>query len=202
MTYPSPLQHGEKDELKRFFPRRAVVSGAGDALAIVAAGFGRRGDQLRRSMATLQPPGTIQLGQVVGRIAERGYNRNSPSSFSSRSRVSANTAFRKAMPRVSRISLTSRFAQMSLPGRLRLRVANSQPMGFYAQAQIVRCARDTASRCFPRCRLFGFGIDAGGGAAGRRGGIEAGLRRSTRLVEAGMSSSLTRDGIALHRCAR
>ena len=67
----------------------------------------------------------------------------SPSAASTRSRASANMAFPKAMPRASRTWSTCRAGSS---GNIRppspAALLNSQPMGFYAPAQIVRDARE------------------------------------------------------------
>ena len=75
-------------------------------IAIVAGGFTPgEADQLRRAMATFKRTGTIGNFQEED---DRGHGRNgiipanSPSAASARSKASANTAFRKAMPRALR----------------------------------------------------------------------------------------------------
>ena len=75
-------------------------------IAIVAAGFTPgEADKLRRAMATFKRVGTIgtfQRKMIDGMVGQRLRRATSPSAASSRSRASANTAFRKAMPRASR----------------------------------------------------------------------------------------------------
>ncbi len=67
----------------------------------------------------------------------------SPSAASSRSRASANTAFRKATPRASPILVyVSAWIKCHYPDVFAAALLNSQPMGFYAPAQIVRDAQE------------------------------------------------------------
>ena len=80
-------------------------------IAIVAAGFTpSEADKLRRAMATFRRVGTIQTFQdkMVEGMAAKATSANSPSAASARSRVSANTAFPRAMRRASRCSSTPR----------------------------------------------------------------------------------------------
>ena len=75
-------------------------------IAIEAGGFTPgEADQLRRAMATFKRTGTIgnyKQKMIEGMVAQGLSAAISPSAASSRSRVSANTAFRKAMPPPSR----------------------------------------------------------------------------------------------------
>ena len=61
---------------------------------------------------------------------------------SARSKASANTASRKATPRLRAAGLCLGLAQVPLSGRVRSGLLNAQPMGFYAPAQIVRDLRE------------------------------------------------------------
>ena len=114
-------------------------------IAIVAAGFTPgEADQLRRAMATFQRTGTIAQ---LPRQADRRHGRRtatsaiSPSAASSRSRASATTASPKATPPASRCSSMSRPGSSAItPTSSACALLNSQPMGFYAPAQLVRDA--------------------------------------------------------------
>jgi hypothetical protein len=96
-------------------------------------------------MATFRNVGTIHhfetmMVEAWWRAATRA---TSPSAASSRSRASANTAFPKATPQLLRqAGLCLVLAEVPPPGGFACALLNSQPMGFYAPAQIVRDARE------------------------------------------------------------
>ena len=82
--------------------------------------------------------------RLVGRHGREGLRRaSSPSASSSRSRASANTAFRRATPPASRCWSTSAAgSSATTPTPSSPRCSTAQPMGFYAPAQLVRDARE------------------------------------------------------------
>jgi hypothetical protein len=128
---------------------RAAVSGAGDEhrhrRRRLLAG---EADKLRRAMATFRRVGTIGSFQkkMVAACSGTATSASSPSIASARSRALANMAFPKATPPASRCWSMSLLAQVPLS---RMCFAppflNSQPMGFYAPAQI-RDAREHGRR--------------------------------------------------------
>ena len=89
--------------------------------------------------------------------------RTSPQPVSSRSRASAATAFPKAMPPALRCWSMSRPGSRSIiPAAFAAALLNSQPMGFYAPAEIVRCARDHGrDGAGARCRFQRLGLHPG-----------------------------------------
>ena len=108
--------------------------------------------QLRGSEPAAQGDGDVPLAAGISRSSGQDGRADgrraattptSPSAASTRSRASANMASPKAMRRASRISSTCRAGSN---GNIRRRspaaLLNSQPMGFYAPAQIVRDARE------------------------------------------------------------
>ena len=116
-------------------------------IAIDAAQFtADEANQLRKAMATFRsqgqyraPPG--QDGRAHGRAAAT--TPTSRSAASTRSRASANMAFPKATRRASRTSSMCRAGSNgNIPAAFAAALLNSQPMGFYAPAQIVRDARE------------------------------------------------------------
>ena len=93
------------------------------------------------SAATAHPP----LRQEVHRrhARQRLRARLRRCAASSRSRASASTASRSPMPRASRCwSMSRPGSNAIIPTSSPRALLNSQPMGFYAPAQIVRDARD------------------------------------------------------------
>ena len=74
----------------------------------------------------------------------------SPSAASGRSRASANTAFRKATPAsFALLVYVSAWLKCRYPAAFACALLNSQPMGFYAPAQIVRDAREHSVEVLP-----------------------------------------------------
>ncbi len=93
-----------------------------------------------------------------------------PSAASTRSRVSANTAFPKATRRASPIWFTFHaWLKCHFPAAFACALLNSQPMGFYAPAQIVRDAqRAWRHGAAGGCELLRVGLHAGGRGGGYR----------------------------------
>ena len=113
--YPSPApEHGPKNELENVLKRTLGVplfQEQAMQIAITAAKFTPdEADGLRRAMATFRHTGKVHLfrDKFIGGMTARGYDRELPNIVSARSRVSANTAFRKVTQRVSRCSSTPR----------------------------------------------------------------------------------------------
>ena len=127
--------------------RRAAVPGTGDEARH------RRGQLLARRGQRSPPrdgdvPQCRHDPQVRGEDDRRhgrraATNAISPSAASSRSRASAATAFPKAMPQsFARLVYVSAWIKCHHPAVFACALLNSQPMGFYAPAQIVRDARE------------------------------------------------------------
>ena len=79
----------------------------------------------------------------IERMTARGYEREFVESCFNQIAASANTAFRKAMRRASpNLVYVSCWMKCYYPDVFAAALLNSQPMGFYAPAQIVRDARE------------------------------------------------------------
>ena len=116
-------------------------------IAIVGAGFApEEADRLRRAMATFKRNGDIHLfrDKFIAGMVENGYRARLRDALLQPDRgVRRPTAFRRATRRASRCSSTSRpGSSASIPRSFACALLNSQPMGFYAPAQIVRDARE------------------------------------------------------------
>jgi error-prone DNA polymerase len=115
-------------------------------LAIVAAGFTPpEADGLRRAMATFRNHGTVTnyAEKFIGGMVKNGY----PEDFAERCfeqiKGFGEYAFPKAMRRRSAGWPMSRHgSKCHYPGVFTCALLNSQPMGFYAPAQLVRDARE------------------------------------------------------------
>jgi DNA polymerase III alpha subunit len=126
--------------------RRAAVPGAGDAdrhrrRRLHAA----EADRLRRAMATFKRTGgTIASSatRFIGGMVARGYAATSPSAASADRGLRRIRLSREPRRELRAARLRLGLDQVPLPRRLRAALLNSQPMGFYAPAQIVRDARE------------------------------------------------------------
>jgi error-prone DNA polymerase len=118
-------------------------------IAIVGAGFSpSRADELRRAMATFRNTGEIWKlrNEFIGGMTATATTATSPSAASASSRASAPMASRRATPRLRAARLCLRLDQAHHPAAFACALLNSQPMGFYAPAQIVRMRGSMASR--------------------------------------------------------
>ncbi len=115
-------------------------------IAIVAAGFTPgEADQLRRAMATFRKTGTIHTfhTKMVDGMAERGYDRD----FAERCFRQIEGFGEYGFPESHAASFAllvyvSSWLKCHYPDVFAAALLNSQPMGFYAPAQIVRDARE------------------------------------------------------------
>ena len=115
-------------------------------IAIVAAGFtASEADQLRRSMATFRHTGTIHTfhNKMVDGMVERGYEQG----FAERCFKQIEGFGEYGFPESHAASFallvyTSAWMKCHYPAVFACALLNSQPMGFYAPAQIIRDARE------------------------------------------------------------
>ena len=115
-------------------------------IAIVAAGFTpAEADQLRRAMASFRNPGTIHSFQdkFIEGMADRGYARE----FAERCFRQIEGFGEYGFPEshaasFAHLAYVSSWLKCHHPEVFACALLNSQPMGFYAPAQIVRDARD------------------------------------------------------------
>ncbi len=115
-------------------------------IAIVAAGFSpAEADALRRAMATFRRMGTIHTfrRKMIGGMVARGYARD----FAERCFKQIEGFGEYGFPESHAASFAllvyvSAWLKCHYPAAFAAALLNSQPMGFYAPAQIVRDARD------------------------------------------------------------
>jgi error-prone DNA polymerase len=148
--YPSPHpNHGPADELKQVLGKTMGVplfQEQAMRLAMVAAKFsGPEANELRRAMATFRRRGTIDRlrEKMVGRMTERGY----PAEFAKRCFNQIKGFGEYGFPESHAASFAhlvyvSAWIKCHYPTAFAAALVNSQPMGFYAPAQIVACARN------------------------------------------------------------
>src|SRR6476660_9293335 len=147
-SYPSPaLGHGPPDELFKVLHKTLGVplfQEQAMRLAMVAAKFsGPEANELRRAMATFRRRGTIERlhQKMVGRMTARGY----PAEFAERCFNQIKGFGEYGFPESHAASFAhlvnvSAWLKCHYPAAFAAALLNSQPMGFYAPAQIVRCA--------------------------------------------------------------
>lgn len=115
-------------------------------IAIVAAGFTpSEADQLRRAMATFRKMGTIgnfQVKMVEGMVA-RGYERDFAERCFKQIEGFGDYGFPEShAASFALLVYASAWLKYAYPAVFAAALLNSQPMGFYAPAQIIRDARD------------------------------------------------------------
>jgi error-prone DNA polymerase len=150
VEFPSPHpDHGPADELRQVLGKTMGVplfQEQAMRLAMVAAKFtGPEANELRRAMATFRRRGTIDKlhAKMVGRMTARGY----PAEFAERCFNQIKGFGEYGFPESHAASFAhlvyvSAWIKCHYPAAFAAALLNSQPMGFYAPAQIVRCARE------------------------------------------------------------
>ena len=145
---PSP-EYGPADELEQVLGRTLGVplfQEQAMQISIVAAGFtSEEANQLRRSMATFRNSGTIHrfFEKMVEGMVARGYTRD----FAERCFHQIEGFGTYGFPESHAASFAllvyvSAWLKCHHPAAFACALLNSQPMGFYAPAQIVRDARE------------------------------------------------------------
>jgi error-prone DNA polymerase len=149
-VYPAPHPaHGPPDELREILEKtRGVPLFQEQAMkiAIVAAKFAPdEADRLRRAMATFKRVGTIDTfrEKFVGKMVERGY----PETFAANCFSQIEGFGEYGFPESHAASFAllvyaSGWIKCRYPDVFAAALLNSQPMGFYAPAQIVRDAEE------------------------------------------------------------
>jgi error-prone DNA polymerase len=150
VVFPSPSpDHGPPDELQQVLGKTMGVplfQEQAMRIAIVAAGFTpAEADKLRRAMATFRRVGTIQYfrDKLVEGMANRGY----PRDFAERCFRQIEGFGEYGFPESHAASFAllvyaSAWMKCRYPDVFAAALLNSQPMGFYAPAQIVRDAQE------------------------------------------------------------
>jgi error-prone DNA polymerase len=149
VEFPSPHpDHGPADELRQVLDKTMGVplfQEQAMRLAMAAAKFsGPEANELRRAMATFRRRGTIDRlrEKMIGRMTERGY----PAEFAERCFNQIKGFGEYGFPESHAASFAhlvyvSAWIKCHYPAAFAAALLNSQPMGFYAPAQIVACAR-------------------------------------------------------------
>ena len=148
-VYPSPGPEHDPDELKKILGRTLgvpIFQEQAMKIAIDAAKFSpAEANELRKAMATFRSRGTIEKLQekMVGRMIARGYD----GEFAQRCFDQIKGFGEYGFPESHAASFAllvyiSSWIKLHYPDVFCAALLNSQPMGFYAPAQIVRDARE------------------------------------------------------------
>ncbi len=150
VSFPTPSpDHGPPDELANVLGKTLGVplfQEQAMQLAMVAAEFTDiEANQLRRAMATFRNVGTIHLFEqrMVERMAARGYDRAFAQSCFEQIKGFGSYGFPEShAASFAKLVYISSWLKCHYPAAFAAALLNSQPMGFYAPAQIVRDARE------------------------------------------------------------
>ncbi len=150
IDYPSPAPGmGNKDELRDVLGKTFGVplfQEQAMKLAIVAAKFtAEEANGLRRAMATFRNVGTIDnfKGKFVGRMVARGYEPDFAERCFKQIEGFGSYGFPEShAASFAHLVYISAWIKKHHPAAFAAALLNSQPMGFYAPAEIVRDARE------------------------------------------------------------
>ncbi len=149
VEFPSPNPPHDPNELHDVLGRTFGVplfQEQAMKLAIVAAEFTPdEANGLRRAMATFRNLGTIDQfrGKMVGRMVERGYTEDFAARCFKQIEGFGSYGFPESHAQAfAHLVYASAWIKCHHPAVFAAALLNSQPMGFYAPAQIVRDARD------------------------------------------------------------
>ena len=150
VDYPSPSpEYGEADELLLVLEKTLGVplfQEQAMKLAMVAAKFTpEEANGLRRAMATFRNVGTIDTfrEKMVGRMVERGYAQDFAERCFHQIEGFGSYGFPEShAASFAHLVYISAWIKKHHPAAFACALLNSQPMGFYAPAEIVRDARE------------------------------------------------------------
>jgi error-prone DNA polymerase len=149
VTYPSPAPPHDADELKGVLGKTFGVplfQEQAMKLAITAAAFSpAEANGLRRAMATFRNLGTIDRyrDKMVGGMVSRGYERDFAERCFRQIEGFGSYGFPESHAQsFARLVYVSAWIKCHHPAVFAAALLNSQPMGFYAPAQLVRDARE------------------------------------------------------------
>ncbi len=156
-NYPSPApEHGPPDELQAILGKTKGVplfQEQAMRIALVAAKFSdAEVNELRKAMATFRRRGTIGLleEKMVSRMAARGYAQDFAQRCFNQIKGFGEYGFPEShAASFAHLVYVSAWIKCHYPAAFAAALLNSQPMGFYAPAQIVRDAREhgVEARC-------------------------------------------------------
>ncbi|WP_341859571.1 error-prone DNA polymerase [Qipengyuania sp. GPGPB31] len=207
VVIPAPApEHGPPDELSSILERTLgvpIFQEQAMKIALDAAKFSsREANRLRKAMATFRSRGMVDELQdmMVERMVERGYDREFAQRCFNQIRGFGEYGFPEShAASFAHLVYVSSWLKCHFPAAFGCALLNSQPMGFYAPAQIVRDARKHGVSVLPAdvnlsqwdCTLedIGGGTPANGrerarGRQERTIALRLGLRQVDGLPEA------------------
>ena len=147
--FPRPAPPHDPDELQEVLSRTLGIplfQEQAMRLAMVAAEFSsNEANGLRRAMATFRHNGTIHTFEpiFVGRMVARGYDEKFAQDCFNQIKGFGEYGFPEShAASFALLVYVSAWIKKHHPAAFAAALLNSQPMGFYAPAEIVRCARD------------------------------------------------------------
>jgi error-prone DNA polymerase len=157
VTFPCPdPAHGEPDELEKILGRTLgvpIFQEQAMKIALDAAKFSsEEANQLRKAMATFRSRGNIEVLQdkMVGRMVERGYDPDFAQRCFDQIKGFGEYGFPEShAASFAHLVYVSSWIKWKYPAAFACGLLNSQPMGFYAPAQIVRDAREHGVKVRP-----------------------------------------------------
>ncbi|MEM8724354.1 MAG: error-prone DNA polymerase, partial [Pseudomonadota bacterium] len=152
---PSP-QHGPPDELSSILERTLgvpIFQEQAMKIALDAAKFNSvEANRLRKAMATFRSRGMVHEleDMMVGRMVERGYDPDFAERCFNQIRGFGEYGFPEShAASFAHLVYVSSWLKCHFPAAFAAALLNSQPMGFYAPAQIVRDAREHGVEVLP-----------------------------------------------------
>jgi len=150
VTFPCPdPAHGPPDELEKILGRTLgvpIFQEQAMKIALDAAKFSsEEANQLRKAMATFRSRGNIEVLQdkMVGRMVARGYDPDFAQRCFDQIKGFGEYGFPEShAASFAHLVYVSSWLRWKYPAAFAAALLNSQPMGFYAPAQIVRDARE------------------------------------------------------------
>jgi len=149
VTFPCPdPEHGEPDELEKILGRTLgvpIFQEQAMKIALDAARFSsEEANKLRKAMATFRSKGNIAAleEKMVGRMVARGYDRDFAQRCFDQIKGFGEYGFPEShAASFAHLVYVSSWLRWKYPAAFACALLNSQPMGFYAPAQIVRDAK-------------------------------------------------------------
>ncbi|MEP2736680.1 MAG: error-prone DNA polymerase [Erythrobacter sp.] len=152
---PSP-KHGPPDELSSILERTLgvpIFQEQAMKIALDAAKFSSlEANRLRKAMATFRSRGMVDALQdmMVGRMIERGYDPEFAERCFNQIKGFGEYGFPEShAASFAHLVYVSSWLKCHFPAAFAAALLNSQPMGFYAPAQIIRDAREHGVRVLP-----------------------------------------------------
>jgi error-prone DNA polymerase len=186
---PGPA-HGPPDELTSILGRTLgvpIFQEQAMKIALDAAKFsGAEANRLRKAMATFRSRGMVhELEEMmVGRMVERGYDPDFAARCFNQIKGFGEYGFPEShAASFAHLVYVSSWLKCHFPAAFACALLNSQPMGFYAPAQIVRDAKEHGVTVLP-ADVNCSGWDSALEEVGSRGGAETRRKEEVRAENA------------------